>query len=192
MRVKPDSYRESQVRTMLAHEMDPNNEHYAARLSHWWGDAKDINIEADALALLADAFAGKYIEVNPPKDDRPRVRYRFWNYELYEGKKPLFFVHLDGLSNLDVVKLLGEFDLLYGDTAQETTEWALEYQVLTRMLVHEKSLLVNPTFLDISEKDALQKILDCMPDEAKTVYQEARRLSDEEIQKLFTEEEGCA
>ena len=50
MQIKQDSYRESQVRTMLAHETDPNETHYAARLSHWWGDAKDINIEADALA----------------------------------------------------------------------------------------------------------------------------------------------
>lgn len=191
MQIKQDSYRESQVRTMLAHETDPNEVHYAAHLSHWWGDAKDINIEADALALLADAFAGKYIEVNPPKDDRPQVQYRFWDYDGYEGKKPLFFVRLDGLSNLDIVNLLGEFDLLYGDTAQETTEWALEYQVLARMLVHEKSLLVNPTFLDISEEDVLQKILDCMPDAAKTAYQEARRLNDGEIQKLFAEE-GCS
>lgn len=190
MQIKQDSYREGQVRTMLSHETDPNEVHYAARLSHWWGDAKPINIEADALALLADAFAGKYIEVNPPKDDRPRMPYRVWEYELYEGKKPLFFVYLPGLINLDIVKLLGEFDLLYGDTAQETTEWALEYQVLTRMLVHEKSLLVNPSFLDISEEEVLQKILGCMPDAAKTTYQEARQLSDEEIQKLFTKEEA--
>ena len=187
MQIKQDSYRESQVRTMLAHETDPNEKHYAARLSHWWGDAKDINIEADALALLAEAFAGKYIEVNPPKDDRPRMPYRFWDYEGYEGKKPLFFLHLPGLTNLDIVKLLQTFDVFYGNTMQETTEWALEYQVLTRMLIHEQSLLVNPTFLDISEEEVLQEILACLPDAAKQAYLKARQLGDEEVQRLFDE-----
>ena len=187
MQIKQDSYRESQVRTMLAHETDPNETHYAARLSHWWCDAKDINIEADALALLAEAFAGKYIEVNPPKDDRPRMPYRFWDYEGYEGKKPLFFLHLPGLTNLDIVKLLQTFDVFYGNTMQETTEWALEYQVLTRMLIHEQSLLVNPTFLDISEEEVLQEILACLPDAAKQAYLKARQLGDEEVQRLFDE-----
>ena len=187
MQIKQDSYRESQVRTMLAHETDPNETHYAARLSHWWGDAKDINIEADALALLAEAFAGKYIEVNPPKDDRPRMPYRFWDYEGYEGKKPLFFLHLPGLTNLDIVKLLQTFDVFFGNTMQETTEWALEYQVLTRMLIHEQSLLVNPTFLDISEEEVLQEILACLPDAAKQAYLKARQLGDEEVQRLFDE-----
>ena len=160
MQIKQDSYRESQVRTMLAHETDPNETHYAARLSHWWGDAKDINIEADALALLAEAFA---------------------------GKKPLFFLHLPGLTNLDIVKLLQTFDVFYGNTMQETTEWALEYQVLTRMLIHEQSLLVNPTFLDISEEEVLQEILACLPDAAKQAYLKARQLGDEEVQRLFDE-----
>ena len=70
---------------------------------------------------------------------------------------------------------------------QETTEWALEYQVLTRMLIHEQSLLVNPTFLDISEEEVLQEILACLPDAAKQAYLKARQLGDEEVQRLFDE-----
>lgn len=190
MDIKKDSYREKQVRIMLAHETAPNSEHYSAKLSHWWGDSKTINIEADALALLADAFAGKYIEVNPPEQDQPRMPYRFWDYEGYTGKKPLFFVHLAGLTNQDIVKLLQTFDVFYGNTMQETTEWALEYQILTRMLIHEQSLLVNPTFLDITEEEVMQEILVCLPDEAKETYQDARKLSDEEIQNLFAEREA--
>lgn len=189
MNIKKDSYREKQVRTMLSHETDSNCVHYAARLSHWWGDAKTINIEADALALLADAFAGKYVEVNPPEDNQPTAQYLFWDYDLYEGKKPLLFVHLAGLTNLDIVNLLKKFDVLYGSTAQETTEWAMEYQILTRMLIHEQSLLVNPTFLDITGENTMKEILACMPDTVKNAYLNAQRLGNEEIQKLFDERE---
>lgn len=49
------------------------------------------------------------------------------------------------------------FDTWYGDTDQETTKWALEYQLLTRMLVKENALILNPKYLEL-DLDLLEKI----------------------------------
>lgn len=49
------------------------------------------------------------------------------------------------------------FDTWYGDTDQETTKWALEYQLLTRMLVKENALILNPKHLEL-DLDILEKI----------------------------------
>ena len=43
------------------------------------------------------------------------------------------------------------------NTNQETTKWALEYQLLTRMLVKENALILNPKHLEL-DLDILEKI----------------------------------
>ena len=67
MEIKKDAYREQQVRTMLAHMSGNPDKDYPANLSHCSPNAKPICVESDALNLLADAYAGKYIEVNSPQ-----------------------------------------------------------------------------------------------------------------------------
>ena len=63
MEIKKDAYRERQVRIMLSHMSGDPDKDYPANLSHWSPDAKPICVESDALNLLADAYAGKYIDV---------------------------------------------------------------------------------------------------------------------------------
>lgn len=67
----------------------------------------------------------------------------YFNYE-YE-KNPLLFVKIP--SELPICSVLKKLDELYGDTPQETTDWALEYQLWARMLLHENAMLLNPKHL---------------------------------------------
>lgn len=76
----------------------------------------------------------------------------FWKNEKYEEMDhPLAFVELKNLRNVEIVELLQKFDILYGDTDQDTSEWALEFQLLTRMLVQGHAILINPKYLELSE-----------------------------------------
>lgn len=110
----------------------------------------------------------------------------FWmNYEYEEKNYPLFFVELPNLSNRHIVCLLKVFDELYGDTNQETTEWALEYQLLARLLITQGQLLVNPLHLDLSDEDAIQAVLDEMAATDRDIYLSARTISQEEIRAAF-------
>jgi len=74
-------------------------------------------------------------------------------YDIYEYDKgiPLAFVQMIALSNTQKLQLLTELDKLYADTEQETTEWALEYQVVARMLLHEGWLPFNTRHLNMGE-----------------------------------------
>lgn len=77
------------------------------------------------------------------------VIYTYAQYE-YEDH-PLFFLDLCGaLSPKTKVELLALLDHWYGNTDQDTTEWALEYQLWARMLLHSNMLLLNPQHLDLS------------------------------------------
>lgn len=180
MLVKKDSYREKQVRAMLTHELN-DEAAYNANLSYGTKDVKPINVEADALAVLADAYAGKYVEVNGDEEVSPNFKYFIEASNEYK-KNPLLFVYLPHLNNRDIVQLLCEFDTFYGDTDQETTDWAFEYQLLTRMLVHDKCLLVNPKYLDLSE--VVDSIAAMIPEVDKKKYLEARAIPPETILKM--------
>ena len=108
----------------------------------------------------------------------------YWmHYEYEDAGYPLFFVELPNLGNRHIVRLLNTFDELYGNTDQETTMWALEYQLLTRMLVTKNQLLVNPMCLDLSDEDVLQAILTEATD--KRIYMSARKISQEEIKENY-------
>lgn len=193
MQIKKDPYRAQQVCRMLMHETSETGEHYGARLSHWHGDAKTINIEADVLTLLSKAYAGEYVEVNEPAKPHTEKDTFFWRHYEYEGSNyPLMFVRLPNLKFKDIVLLLQIFDKLYGDTAQDTSDWALEFQVLTRMLVQEKSLLVNPLHLDISDDGTSSELLSILSAEDKARYMAARQLTMDEIMAMYQQyqEEG--
>lgn len=55
--IRGDSYKVEQLKKMLAHETSPNDTHYGAHLSHWWGDAKDLTIDAGGLRALIDYYS---------------------------------------------------------------------------------------------------------------------------------------
>lgn len=105
------------------------------------------------------------------------------NYKYEDENYPLLFIELPHLNNRDIVCLLRLFDELYGDTNQETTAWALEYQLLTRMLVTEKQLLVNPTHLDLSDTEGID-VLNAIPVEDRSRYLSARGITLEQVQRM--------
>lgn len=127
-------------------------------------------------------------------------RLYFWGFYEY-GASPMCFVKLleDGakLPNDVVVDLLYLFDGWYGNTDQETTDWALEYQLLARMLLNDGALLVNPKYLDLDFESGtrvpgdLADILKSVSLQAYHLYEEARTLTQEEINRLHAEEEGA-
>ena len=76
----------------------------------------------------------------------------FWKAEKYEDIDYLLaFVELHNLRDKEIVEVLNKFDTLYGDTEQDTEEWAVEYQLLTRMLVKHHAIMVNPKYLVLQE-----------------------------------------
>ena len=106
-------------------------------------------------------------------------------YQYEDENYPLFFVRLPGLTNANIVQLLDNFDLMYGSTDQETTDRALEYQLLTRMLVHDKCLLVNPRYLDITTEEVFLNLTEGLSEQDLEIYKKARRVSQEAILKAF-------
>lgn len=62
--VSSRDYKISQLKTMLKHETAKHEIHYNAKLSHWAGDTKTIDIDAGALLTLI-----KYYQGMLPKED---------------------------------------------------------------------------------------------------------------------------
>lgn len=113
---------------------------------------------------------------------------RVYTYRSYEYERaPLFFLDLSdyGLSAEGKVDILSALDMLYGDTDQETTDWALEYELWCRMLLSQDALMVNPQYLGM-ECDGtcmpadLQNALEAhLPADAIARYQSALEAKDE-------------
>lgn len=117
------------------------------------------------------------------------VLYTWKNYFYETIDYPLVFVKLN-LTDEQVNNILLYFDGLYGDTDQDTTVWALEFQLFTRMLLCEKALIVNPYFLDL-DSEALLKTLRVIIGESNFVlYWNQLGITIEDARKLFTEECG--
>lgn len=47
-----DAYKVRQLKKMLAHEESKTEEHYGARLTHWYGDTNTLTIDAGGLRAL--------------------------------------------------------------------------------------------------------------------------------------------
>lgn len=62
--VSSRDYKISQLKTMLKHETAKHESHYNAKLSHWAGDTKTIDIDAGALLALIN-----YYQSMPTKED---------------------------------------------------------------------------------------------------------------------------
>ena len=52
-----DKYKVEQLKLMLAHENSREEEHYGANLSHWYGDAKPLTIDAGGLRALIEYYS---------------------------------------------------------------------------------------------------------------------------------------
>ena len=64
-------------------------------------------------------------------------------------KNPLLFIPLT-LSDNTKLQLIKRFDEWYGNTAQSVTCWALEFQLVVRMILCGH-LIINPVYLEIDE-----------------------------------------
>lgn len=52
-----DEYKVNQLKQMLAYETSNSEEHYGARLSHWYGDTKVLTIDAGGLGALIEYYS---------------------------------------------------------------------------------------------------------------------------------------
>lgn len=113
-----------------------------------------------------------------------------WKNYFYETiDYPLVFVKLY-LSDEQVNNILHYFDGLYGDTDQDTTVWALEFQLLTRMLICEKALLVNPYYLDLDSEALLTTLREIIGESNFVLFRNQLGMTIEEARKLYAEEHG--
>ena len=53
-----DSYKVNELQKMLAHETSDSEEHYGARLSHWYGDTNHLTIDAGGIRALTPSSWG--------------------------------------------------------------------------------------------------------------------------------------
>ena len=122
----------------------------------------------------------------------------FWAHYKYAARPMCFVKLLEGDEKFPanaVVDILSLFDEWYGNTEQETTDWALEYQLLARMLLSDGALLVN-TSLNLESEcgalvpDKLVDILNSVSQEALHVFKMARALTQNEINRMYMKEEG--
>ena len=113
----------------------------------------------------------------------------FWKNEKYEEMDyPLAFVELHNLRNKEIVEVLSKFDTLYGDTDQDTEEWALEFQVLTRLLVKHHAILINPKYLALNE--AVEKFQRILGKEKFERFQNGVNMSMDLIRKKYNNAEA--
>lgn len=71
-------------------------------------------------------------------------------YSSYEyASHPLLF-SFQPMPDPVKLSLIQKFDEWYGDTDQDTTDWALEYQIVVRMILRG-FLIINPACLEIEE-----------------------------------------
>lgn len=112
-------------------------------------------------------------------------------YDCYEFKeRPLLFLKLPHLSPAQKINLIGWLDLMYGNTFQETPDWALEFQVLVRNLVHDDALLFNPAYLDLQEIINDEELKDIMSPIQHQLYAKAVMLSEQDYQEIAAEIEN--
>lgn len=112
----------------------------------------------------------------------------FWKNEKYEEMDyPLAFVELHNLRNKEIVEILSMFDTLYGDTDQDTEEWALEFQVLTRLLVKHHAILINPKYLALNE--AVEEFQRILGKEKFERFQNGVNMSMDLIRKMYNNAE---
>jgi len=101
------------------------------------------------------------------------------------------------LQDHEVLAILECFMNLYGDanfntfcggTNYSTTAWALEFEILTQMLIKHYALLVNPLYINVNA--ALPQLKDIMNQEAYDAYAEAQSLTQTDINAIYFKSNG--
>jgi len=117
---------------------------------------------------------------------------RFWAYGEYRDH-PLCFVDIGKPAPEQIIDILSQYDEWYGNTDQDTEDYALEFQILTRMLLSDGKLLVNPKYLDVTEPDVIEwqdaMLADIGAPVAKdgsTAFALVRRMNQNEINALYS------
>ena len=180
-------------------ELEPNGFEATA-------DEPTLDVDANELVAMFQAHKGKWATEEEPskpehqptrrgrgkkaapkkkKEEDTAIRH-FWNH--YGIPHPLMFVELPDLDDENILELLRLFDSWYGDTEQETTEWALEFQLLTRMLISSRALLTNPSFLAI-DNEMFYTIGEHLSDEDYQTYKKEFTRDEKEVRKLYRKAE---
>ena len=140
-------------------------------------------VQSRPLAVSIALWIRRKVQQNCALPDNMRID--FWMFEKYADLvHPLAFVWLPDLHENpnQALELLKWFENMYGNTNQNTSIWALEFELLARMLLHDHSLLVNPIHLDLSEVE--DKLLQILNPEQAYLYQKARGIPQEKIQEM--------
>lgn len=111
------------------------------------------------------------------------------HYE-YEGF-PLFILCAGTLCNRigfpNVVDIIASLDEWYGNTEQETTEWALEFEIWVRFLLTDGSIILNPKHLALDEvMDEFLELLSSGPEDICTRYKRMSAVSIDTLMELWT------
>ncbi|MBQ3011408.1 MAG: hypothetical protein IJA20_02170 [Methanocorpusculum sp.] len=127
---------------------------------------------------------------SPLTSDNYQSTLRFWAYGEYKDHT-LCFVDIGHPTPEQVVRILSQYDEWYGNTDQDTEVYALEYQILTRMLLCDNKLLLNPKYLDTTEPEVTNWIDEMLlaTDASRTVdgqtaFALARQLTQQDINSL--------
>lgn len=92
--------------------------------------------------------------------------------------QPLHFLNFAAigypLSDQTILQLLRFFDEKYGDTDQDTKDWALEYQILARNLLCCNALILDPQMLILD--DCSRDLLRLLNFDQRLMYSQARML----------------
>lgn len=90
--------------------------------------------------------------------------------------QPLHFLDFSAvgypLSDQTTLRLLHFFDEKYGDTDQDTEEWALEYQILARTLLCHNALILDPQMLILD--DCVSELLSLLNLDQRLTYSQTR------------------
>ena len=97
-----------------------------------------------------------------------------------EMDTPLAFVKLPAIP---LQSVLTWFDTMYGNTDQDIKDWSVEFQILTRMLLCENALIINPQHLQIDE--VLPELTAILGPVASAVYLKARDLSEVHLHEIY-------
>ena len=110
----------------------------------------------------------------------------FAHYE-YEDH-PLFILMLpDKIGDSLAAQMLHQLDEWYGNTDQDTTDWALEYQVWARNLLAGDGIVLNPRYLAITEvQDIIEDLLAEESYKNRRAYRAAMALDERKLLDVWS------
>lgn len=110
----------------------------------------------------------------------------FAHYE-YEGHPLLILMLPDKIGDSLAARMLHQLDEWYGDTDQDTTDWALEYQVWARNLLAGDGIVLNPRYLAITEvQDIIEDLLSEESYKNRRAYRTAMALDEQKLLDIWS------